>query len=198
MMLKEAIRQAPILHYPDPAKRYIVYTDASEDACGAWLSQEHDGTKFPIAFLSHTFTETQRKQSIPEQVAYGVYYAITKCNYYLQGASIIVHNDHKPLSKFLNGKNANYMVNRWGLGTCDLQYHIWVDIRTTWNKAADCLSRLVKLPTNSKATIKKHTATNSDGPAFNTRSKTSHHCHTQPQTQNLQILIPSRKLLHQT
>ena len=61
MMLKEAITQAPILHYPDPAKKYIVYTDAMDDAYGAQLSQEHDGTKFPIAFLSHTFTETQMK-----------------------------------------------------------------------------------------------------------------------------------------
>ena len=31
--LKEAIIQAPILHYIDPQKRYIVYTDASDDAC---------------------------------------------------------------------------------------------------------------------------------------------------------------------
>ena len=31
--LKEAIIQAPILHYPDPNKKYIVYTDASDDAC---------------------------------------------------------------------------------------------------------------------------------------------------------------------
>ena len=29
--LKEAIVQAPILHYPNPDKRYIVYTDASDD-----------------------------------------------------------------------------------------------------------------------------------------------------------------------
>ena len=42
MMLKEAIRQAPIFHYPDPASIYIVYMDALEDACGAQLSQEHD------------------------------------------------------------------------------------------------------------------------------------------------------------
>ena len=59
--LKEAIMQAPILHYPDPNNKYIVYTDASNDACGTQLSQEHNGTEFPIAFLSHTFTETQRK-----------------------------------------------------------------------------------------------------------------------------------------
>ena len=52
-------------------------------------------------------SETQRKQSTTEQEAYGVYYAVTKWNYYLQGADIIVRNDCKPLAKFLNGKNAN-------------------------------------------------------------------------------------------
>ena len=69
--------QAPILHYPGPDKKYIVYTDTSNNACGAQLSQEHNGTEFPIASLSHTFTETQRKWSTTEQEAYGVYYAIT-------------------------------------------------------------------------------------------------------------------------
>ena len=47
MMLKEAIIQAPILYYPDPVKKYIVYTGELDDAFGAQLSQEDDGTKFP-------------------------------------------------------------------------------------------------------------------------------------------------------
>ena len=94
---KESIIQTPILHYPNPKKCYILYTDASDDACGAQLSQEHDGTEFPIAFLSHTFMETQQKWSTTEQEAYGLYYAVIKWNYYLQGAEIIVRNDHKPL-----------------------------------------------------------------------------------------------------
>ena len=88
--LKEAIIHAPILHYPDPPKRCIIYTDASGNTCRAQLSQEHDGTEFPIAFLSHTFTETQIKWSTTKQEAYGVYYTITKSNYYLQGATITV------------------------------------------------------------------------------------------------------------
>ena len=113
--LKEAIIQAPILCYPDPDKKYIVYTDASDNACRAQLSQEHDGMEFPVAFLLHTFTETQRKWSTFIQEAYGVYYAITKWNYYLQGTNITVKNDHKPLTQFLNGKNANNKVNRWSL-----------------------------------------------------------------------------------
>ena len=99
MMLQEAIIQAPILSYPDPARRYMINMDVLDDACGAQLSQEHNGTEFPIAFLSHTFTKTQRKLSTPEQEAYIVYYAITKWNYYLQGTDIIVHSNHKTISQ---------------------------------------------------------------------------------------------------
>ena len=62
----------------------------------------------------HSFGDP-KKVGRMEQEAYGVYYAVTKWNYYLQGADIIVRNDHKPLAKLLNGKNANKKVNRWGL-----------------------------------------------------------------------------------
>ena len=61
LYLKESITQASISCYPDTNKRYIAYTDTSDDACRAQLSQEHDGTEFPIAFVSHTVLETQRK-----------------------------------------------------------------------------------------------------------------------------------------
>ena len=77
-MFKESIIWTPILHHPNLKKCYIVYTDASDDACGEQLSQEHDGMEFPIAFLSHTFMETQWKWSTTKQEAYGVYYAVTK------------------------------------------------------------------------------------------------------------------------
>ena len=59
MKLKDAIIQAPILRYLDTTKPYIVYTDTSNDACRAQLSQMHKEAKFPVAFLSHTFTDTQ-------------------------------------------------------------------------------------------------------------------------------------------
>ena len=145
-----------------------MYTDASDDACGAQLSQEHNGTEFPVAFLSHTFTETQCKWSTTEQEAFGVYYAITKWNYYLQGADIIVWNDHKPLSQFLNGKNTNNKVNRWTLelSTYNITFE-WIS--GAKNKAADCLSRLVS-PTGTS--INMLTASFNDGPAFHTRIHT--------------------------
>ena len=81
LTFQESIIQAPILHYPNQKNCYIIYTGASDDACGAQLSQEHDGMEFSIAFLSHTFMKTQQKWSTTEQEAYGVYYAVTKWNY---------------------------------------------------------------------------------------------------------------------
>ena len=89
---KESIIQAPILQYPNLNKQYIVYTNVWDDACRAQLHDgtEHDGTELPIAFLSHTFLETQSKWSTTEEEAYEVNYAITKWIYYLQGVDIIV------------------------------------------------------------------------------------------------------------
>ena len=181
--LKNAIVQAPILHYPNPNKTYIVYTDASDDACGAQLSQEHEGTEFPVAFLSHTFSETQRKWSTTEQEAFGVYYTITKWNYYLQGANIIVRNNHKPLACFLNGKNANNKVNRWSLelATYSITFK-WIS--GAKNKAADCLSRLI--PTTGTS-INMLTASTPEGPAFHTRSR----------TQNVSDSTPTPQLMPQ-
>ena len=72
--LKESITQAPILHYPEPNKRYIIYTHTH-----LW-SAAIPGTHWCRISncLSLTFLETQRKWSMTEQEAYGVYYAIYK------------------------------------------------------------------------------------------------------------------------
>ena len=130
--------------------------------------QEHKGTEFPVAFLSHTFTKTQSKWSTREQEAFGVYYAITKWNYYLQGANIIIWDDHKPLAQFLNGKNMNNKVNRWSLELTT--YNITFEwISGAKNKAADGLSRLVS-PTSKS--VNMLTASINDGPAFHTGSHT--------------------------
>ena len=145
-----------------------MYTDVSDDACRAQLSQEHNGTEFPIAILSHTFTENQWKWSTTEQEAFGITHAITKWNNCLQGADIIVRNDHKPLAHFLNGKNTNNKVNRWSLelATYNISFE-WIS--GARNKAADWFSRLVT-PTGTP--INMLTASFSHGPAFHTRSHT--------------------------
>ena len=119
-----------------------------------------------------------------EQEAYGVYYAVTKWNYYLQGSGIIVYNDHKPLQKFLKGKNANNKVNRWCLEL--VTYNITFEwISCTHNKAAYCLSQLVDVKdtaANSTSLIPMLVTSTPDGPAPHTHSKTHNTAVTTPPT----------------
>ena len=82
---------------------------------------------------------------------------------------ITVKNDHKPLAKFLNGKNANNKVNRWSLELAT--YNITFEwISGAKNKAANCLSWLVEQLTTPPATVNMVTVTHIGGPASNTRS----------------------------
>ena len=59
------------------------------------------------------------------------------------------------------------------------------------NKAADCLSHLVKLPQDRPATINKLSATNLDGPAFNTRSRTTQHSSSEDTTPQTDAVEPN-------
>ena len=57
--LKTALTKSLILKYPNPNKRYVIFTDASDQAAAAVLTQEYtdeDGQikDMPIAYLSAT------------------------------------------------------------------------------------------------------------------------------------------------
>ena len=69
------------MKYPDPHKRYIVLTDASDQAVAAALTQEYsddDGQikEMPIAYLSAQFNDTQFKSSTVVKEGYAIYYAM--------------------------------------------------------------------------------------------------------------------------
>ena len=69
-------------------------------------------------------------------------------------------------------ENANNKVNRWSLelATYNITFK-WIS--GAKNKAADCLSRLVK-PVSTSTSVNMLTASSTDGPAFHTRSHTQH------------------------
>ena len=98
-------------------------------------------------------------------------------------------NDHKPLVRSLNGKNANKKVNRWGLelAKCSITFE-WIS--GAHNKAADCLSHLVELPQDRPTPINMLSATNLDGPSFNTRSRTAQHSSSEDTTPQTDTVAP--------
>ena len=78
---KTCLTESPILKYPDPSKRYVVFTDTSDQAAAAVLTQEYpdkdgDIKELPIAYLSAQFSDTQFKWSTVVKEGYAIYYAI--------------------------------------------------------------------------------------------------------------------------
>ena len=148
--LRECLISAPILKYPDPQKRYVLFTDASDDAASAVLTQEYpdnggDLMEMPVAFISVQFSDTQYKWSTIVKEGYAIYYANKKWRNYLEGAEILLKSDAKSLVKFLKGKTDNCKLDRWSLELQDRNITI-EHIPGHKNKAADCLSRLPFVP----------------------------------------------------
>ena len=64
--LQTYLTESLILKYPDPHKRYVVFTDASDQAAATVLTQEYtddDGQikEMPVAYISAQFNDTQFK-----------------------------------------------------------------------------------------------------------------------------------------
>ena len=64
-MLKQKFTAEPVLMMPDQSRPYQIEADASKYASGAVLTQtDSNGDRHPVAFLSKTFSETERNYEI--------------------------------------------------------------------------------------------------------------------------------------
>ena len=118
--LKTCLTEAPILKYPNPSKRYVVFKDASDQTAATVLTQEYpsedkETKEIPIACLSVQFSDTQFKWSTVVKEGYAIYYAVKKWRHYLEDAEILLKSDANSLQKFLAGRTENVKLDRWSL-----------------------------------------------------------------------------------
>ena len=140
--LKQCLITAPILAYPRPGVPYRLYTDASEYACGAVLSQvDENGKERVVQYLSKQYNESQMKWSCIEREAYAMVYAVQKLRHYLVGQKFTIVTDHRPLKWLMEGECKNAKVQRWALTLqecdCDVEYRPGLKHRN-----ADTMSRI--------------------------------------------------------
>ena len=114
-MLKDYLQEAPILRYPDPEGRYVLYTDASKYTYTGVLTQTVDGTDHPIAYVSGLFRGSQLNWAALTKEAYAIYMSVKKLSFYLDSGRITVRSDHLPLKEFLEKNTMNAKVNNWAV-----------------------------------------------------------------------------------
>jgi hypothetical protein len=107
---------------------------------GAVLLQEHEGEKFPVAFISKKFSNTQKRYAIMERECLAVIYAVQRFAPYLYGRPFIIETDHQPLSCLKRSRIANGRIMRWALALQPYRYRIQV-IKGSQNVGADYMSR---------------------------------------------------------
>ena len=150
--IKEKLRVAQMLHYPNYSKEFLVVTDASSTALGAVLMQRDDHTQkiLPIEYASKTLNSAQSKYSVTDLEAHAVDFGLKKFRYQIAGYPIRVICDHKPLLGLFKTKNLNDVSARMARLIIRVQsYDPKISyIRGDSNNLADFLSRL---PANAKA-----------------------------------------------
>jgi RNase H-like domain found in reverse transcriptase/Integrase zinc binding domain/Chromo (CHRromatin Organisation MOdifier) domain/Integrase core domain len=140
--IKEAVTSDRILAIADNTLPYRVETDASDFAISAVLSQEKDGLRRPIAFISRSLTETERNYSTYDKEFYAIIFALESWRKYLLDvvSKTEVLSDHRNLSFFMKPQNLNRRQARW-ISTLQ-EYDVEIKhIAGKQNARADALSR---------------------------------------------------------
>ena len=96
--LKSRLVAPPTLAYPNLQLQFLLYTDASDSAIGAVLSQMQEGQEHVIAYWSRKLQKTERNYSTTEREALAVVSALKEFYPYVYGFSCRLITDHNPLT----------------------------------------------------------------------------------------------------
>jgi len=140
--LRNRLITAPILAYPDFSQPFLLFTDASNFAIGAILSQIHNGREVVIAYASKQLNKAQINYSTIEKEAYAIIFAIKQFHCYIYNYPVKVISDHAPLRYLMNMKDSsNPRLARWSLALQSLD--LTIEYRPgKVHRNADALSRI--------------------------------------------------------
>ena len=97
--IKEALCSAPVLRLPDFRKEFVIEPDASGNAVGAVLAQEHEGRLLPVAYFSRKYLPAERNYPAGEKELLAIFKAAMKWRCYIDGHPTTVYTDHEPLTR---------------------------------------------------------------------------------------------------
>ena len=112
--LKQALTEAPVLVYPDPATLFILDTDASGTGIGGVLSQNvPEEEERVIAYFSRPLSTQERRYCVTRRELLAVVKAIKHFHAYLYGRTFLIRTDHSALRWLLNFRHPEGQIARW-------------------------------------------------------------------------------------
>ena len=114
--VKEVLTSAPVLHFPQFHKPFIIHVDASDCGVGAFLAQKEDnGELVIIAYFSKRFTSSQQHYSATQNECLAVLLAVTHWIPYIWGRHFVCVADHSALRYLYSMQDTSNMLTRWAI-----------------------------------------------------------------------------------
>ncbi|GJT69364.1 putative reverse transcriptase domain-containing protein [Tanacetum coccineum] len=134
--LKDKLRNAPVLAFPDGPKDFVVYCDTSGIRLGCVLMQRGK----LIAYVSRLLKIYEKNYATHDLELRAIVFALKIWRHYLYGIKSVIYTDHKSLQHIFSQKELNMQQHRWieyfSDYDCKIRYHP----RKT-NVVVDALSR---------------------------------------------------------
>ena len=118
-LFKKAFATAPLLVFPDFAKRFVLATDASQTGIGGILYQPDDDDNTItahniVALCSKQLNGTQRNYPTYKKELWALIYCLRKFHSFLWGRrNVTVLTDHKPLVHILSQRVMTVALQQW-------------------------------------------------------------------------------------
>lgn len=115
-MLKDNLKNPPVLHRPDFNQPFTLQADYSQHGLRAVLSQRHQNRLHPVCFAARATTPPERHLSTTTGEATAVIWAVEHFRHYLLGNRFTLVTDHQALNWILTGSTAKTgKLARWWL-----------------------------------------------------------------------------------
>lgn len=111
-LVKEELSKPTTLALHGPKAPTKVSADASLYSLEAVLMQETESSWRPVAYASHSITDTEQRYAQIEKEALAITWACEKFSDYILGKPITIETDHKPLIPLLGTKQLDSLPPR--------------------------------------------------------------------------------------
>ena len=113
---QRVLTSAPVLHFPQCHKLFIIHVDTSDCDVGAYLAQKEDNEEFAIiAHFSKRLTSSQQHYSATPKECLAVVLAVTHCRPFIWGRHFVCVTNHSALRYLYCMQDTSNMLTRWAI-----------------------------------------------------------------------------------
>uniref|UniRef100_A0A3Q2ZZT4 Gypsy retrotransposon integrase-like protein 1 n=1 Tax=Kryptolebias marmoratus TaxID=37003 RepID=A0A3Q2ZZT4_KRYMA len=146
--LRDTLCSEPVMCHPDFTQPFVLYTDASQAAVGAVLTQTVDGLERVVAYGSHALTAAERRWSTYDRELWAIVWSVRNFRHYLGLQPFTIVTDHRPLLGLRRLPIDNDRTGRRSRWALELDPYDWVIFHKSGvhHTNADALSRCPVAP----------------------------------------------------